>query len=88
MLRAVAAGKIVVIDEIGPMEMLSPLFCDTVQKILDGPAAVIGALVQRSTPFGDRVRGLERVKVITLTPENREQIPPQVAAQLSENRLG
>ncbi len=88
MLRAVAAGKIVVIDEIGPMEMLSPLFCDTVQKILDGPAAVIGTLVQRPTPFGNRVRGLERVKVITLTPENREQIPPQVAAQLSENRRG
>lgn len=80
--RALAAGKIVVIDEIGPMEILSELFCDTVQKILNSPAPVVGTIAQRQTPFGDRVRRHPRVQVITLTPENREQIPPQVAAQL------
>lgn len=81
--RALAAGKIVVIDEIGPMEMLSELFCDTVEKILNGPAAVVGTIAQRPTPFGDKVRRHPRVQVIALTPENREQIPPQVAAQLT-----
>ncbi|GAB4440237.1 MAG: NTPase [Anaerolineae bacterium] len=81
--RALSAGKIVVIDEIGPMEILSELFCETVLKILHGPAAVIGSLAQKPTPFGNRVRGIERVQVVTVTPENREQLPPQVAAQLT-----
>lgn len=81
--RALDAGKIVVIDEIGPMEILSELFCDTVQKILNESAPVVGTIAQRPTPFGDRARRHPRVQVIALTPENREQLPPQVAAQLT-----
>ena len=80
--RAVAAQKIVIIDEIGPMETASELFCETVLKILDGTTVVVGSIAQRASPFGNQVRGHPRVQVITVTRDNRDSIPLDVAALL------
>jgi nucleoside-triphosphatase len=77
-LEAVAEQKVVVIDEIGPMEILSPLFRETVRAILDSDARVVGTIVERPEPFADEMKGHPRVRVVTLTPENRERLPLEV----------
>ncbi len=83
--RAETAGRVVIIDEIGPMEMASALFCQTVLDILAGPAAVVGTIALRPSPFAAGVRRLQRVQVITLTPDNRNQMPQQVLDRLLLN---
>lgn len=66
--------RTVVIDEIGPMEMLSQNFCNAVLEALDSPVGVLGTIVQRSTPFGDRVKSRPDVDLIEVRRDNRDEL--------------
>lgn len=78
--RALASGALVIIDEIGPMELFSPAFCAAVQEALDSPAVVLGTIVRRSRPFADAIKARPDVTVITVTPANRDRLVEQVLA--------
>jgi len=65
---------IVVIDEIGPMEMLSQSFCNAVLDALDSPVGVLGTIVQRRTPFGDRIKRRPDVDLIEVRRDNRDEL--------------
>ena len=71
---ALSKGGIVVIDELGPMEFFSQSFCDLVWEIIRGPQIVLGTIVKRSTPFGDKVKALNGVEVIEVVRENRNDL--------------
>jgi nucleoside-triphosphatase THEP1 len=83
--RAVKSNRLIVIDEIGPMEIISKLFCQTVMEILDSEAPVIGTIMQGQNTFADRVRAHSRVRIRTITIENRVHVPPQVITELAQN---
>jgi nucleoside-triphosphatase len=53
--RAMQAHALVVIDEIGPMEMFSEAFCRVVTEALDSDCTVFGSITRRSKPFSDQV---------------------------------
>jgi nucleoside-triphosphatase len=78
MLEAWKAGHIVVIDEIGPMETFSDVFCRAAWNILDGPTGLFGTIVHRSTPFTDRVKALPMVHVIDVTLHNRDKLADEL----------
>ncbi len=78
--KAMEKGEVVIIDEIGPMEMLSPLFRETVMRILDSEAVVVGAIYQRPNAFADKVKAHPRVTVKEITVENRDGLPVEIAA--------
>ena len=86
LLRAVEQGQVVIIDEIGPMEIRSKRFCQTVLKILDSEAIVVGTIVLRPNQFGDIVKAHPRVMVKEITLANRAQIPKRVYAKLVRYR--
>ena len=65
---------IVVIDEIGPMEMLSQNFCNAVLEALDSPVGVLGTIVQRSTRFGDQVKRRPDADLIEVRRDNRDEL--------------
>lgn len=46
--QAAAEGRVVVVDEIGPMELLSPQFGEVIWELLASPAAIIGTGVGSS----------------------------------------
>ena len=71
--QGIAAG-LVVIDEIGPMEIKSAVFCAAVEAALASPARILGAVVKRSTPFTDAIKGRADVEVIEITPQNRDAL--------------
>lgn len=83
-LRAVEEGDLIVIDEIGPMELLSERFRDTVLRALDSRKPVLGTVHYRarSRPFGRRVLGREDVRVYYLTEENRGRAPDLIVKDL------
>ena len=75
--------KIIVVDEIGPMEIFSQAFCNTLVEILnDNDISIVGTIVQRPYVFADTVKTHRRVEVITITPNNRDNIPSQIYARL------
>jgi nucleoside-triphosphatase len=86
LLDALAQGQVVVVDEIGPMEILSPRFQEAILQLLDGEASVIGTVVQRPQPFADRVKAHPRVRVRTVTTQNRDELPGQLLSGLGSLR--
>jgi nucleoside-triphosphatase len=74
MLDAVEHNKLVVIDEIGPMEILSPEFRQVVLDILGKSASVLGSIVWRSIPFTDEIKSRPDITLFEVTPENRDEL--------------
>jgi nucleoside-triphosphatase len=78
----IGAGGLVVIDEIGPMELVSDRFRRVVVDALDSEVAVLGTIHQRSTPFIDRIKARRDVEVIEVSRENRDRLVDQVLDRL------
>lgn len=80
--RAAADQRIVVIDEIGPMEIFSAAFCRVVMDVLARDVRVLGTIVMRRNPFADGVKALPVVTLIEVTIENRDKIVEHVLNDL------
>jgi nucleoside-triphosphatase len=70
--QAMDGGQLVVVDEIGPMEILSPVFREAVLRVLDSPSPVLASIVRRSIPFTDQLKRRPEVTLMTITRSNRE----------------
>ena len=79
---AVEAGHLVVIDEIGKMELLSIAFQRAVIAALRRHRVLFGAIMQAAHPFADEVKAQPDVFVFELTEANRDQVRALVEAQL------
>ena len=81
-LRAAAgARQLVVIDEIGPMEIRSLVFCDVVNDALDSDAPILATITARSLPFADAIKKRHDVTIIEVRPNNREQLALELAGK-------
>jgi nucleoside-triphosphatase len=72
--EAVQAERLIVIDEIGPMEIRSPIFRDAVNETLDSELPVLATIFARSLPFTDAIKSRPDVTVIEVRPDNREKL--------------
>jgi len=77
--KAVASGRLVVVDEIGKMELFSERFREAVERALDSPTPVVGTILSRPHPFGDAIRRRSNVKIIEVTVDNRDTLPRSLA---------
>lgn len=76
---AVAEAEIIIIDEIGKMELAVPEFLISVQKALDSPKPVLGTIgIRLKTPFTTELKNRSDVSILMLTPENRNQIYQEI----------
>jgi len=85
---AVRLGRLVVMDEIGRMELFSPAFRTAVERALDSPATVFGTIQDRSNPFLDGVRARPDVTVLRITERNRDAAVDVVARALEHALRG
>ncbi len=73
--RALAQGRVVIIDEIGKMELFSPAFKMAVLAAVDGPAPVIATVMARPQPWVDALKARPGVTLWQVTVENRDDVP-------------
>jgi nucleoside-triphosphatase len=77
------AADLVIVDEIGPMEMTSTLFRNNISKVLNGNKAVVATV-----KFGSRYPEVEstwkRSLHLEITKENREAIYRRIIRQVDE----
>jgi nucleoside-triphosphatase len=73
-------ARLIVMDELGRMELCSPDFQSEVERALDSPTPVLGTLQDRRSPFLDRVRARPDVEVLRLTLLNRDAMVDAVRA--------
>jgi nucleoside-triphosphatase len=74
---------IILMDEIGFAENEALNFHAAVMETLSGNVPVLGVLRGRPTVLGDKVRQRENVRIITVTEENRDEIPKELEQWLS-----
>ena len=82
-LRA-SSGDVVLIDELGKMELASAAFRAGVEELLGEPVAIAATLQVARHPFTDALRALPGVEVIRLAARNRNGLPEQLARRLGE----
>ena len=82
-IREAVRTQLVVIDEIGPMEIRSAIFRDAVSEALDSNVPILATIVDRSLPFTDAIKKRADVTVIEVRPDNREQLVSELSEQLT-----
>jgi len=76
--------KLIVIDEIGKMELLSPQFQGMVEKALDADNPVLGTITLARHPFAQKVKDRDDVKIIEVTKENRDKVLKTLTKELKK----
>jgi len=76
---------IIIIDEIGKMEMLSEKFCDAVVEALDSDKPILVTLHKKSrTPLLQDIRRRDDIRILEVTPVNRNLLPYKIEKILAE----
>lgn len=78
---ALRARQLVVIDEIGPMEIRSRIFCDVVNEALDSSAPILGTITARSFQFTDTIKKRSDITLVEVRSENREGLVSKLSEQ-------
>ncbi len=76
--------KVIVIDEIGKMELLSPQFQDVVSKALDADNPILGTITLARHPFAQKVKTRDDVKIYEVTKENRDEVLKTLTKELKK----
>ncbi len=63
---AIQDADIIVIDEIGKMELFSEKVRGAILKALDSPKRVLGTIMMADNPFADKIKERKDVKVIAV----------------------
>lgn len=78
--RALSAkSALIVIDEIGKMEMKSAAFREVIFDCLDSPRRVLGVL-GKGVPEGEKIRRRPDVFFLEVTAQNRDELPKALSA--------
>ena len=80
--EAIARSQLVVVDEIGKMEMASSRFLRAVETALDGGRAVLGTILLASHPWADAIKRRPEVLLLPLSWSTRERVRDRLLALL------
>lgn len=80
--RALACRDLIVMDELGFLELEAPRFQEAVFAALKGPQPVLVVLKKAQNSFLDGIRSLEEIEVIEVREDNRDRLPGEIAEHL------
>jgi len=82
---AIQQAQVIIIDEIGPMELYSKNFYTAVLSALDSTKPVIATIHEKAPNSQEGKTILQRkdVKLYTLTFANKENMPPMIAKEVA-----
>ena len=72
--QAIDESDLIVIDEIGKMELFSPRFREAVLKAIDSGKKVLGTIMLSPHPFADDIKRHPKVKVVQLTRADHNEV--------------
>ena len=72
--EAAQHSELVVIDEIGKMELFSDSFRDTVSRIIGNGRRVLGTIMLNTNPWADAIKHRPEVHLINVTRDNHQKV--------------
>ena len=80
--RALEREKLIIIDEIGKMELFSRRFRSLIPRILASEKKILGVIHQKTDPFTRRIRQLPAVEILSVTEINRNSLRSLILEKL------
>ena len=74
---------LVVVDEIGKMELFSPKFREAVQDIISSGKKLLGTIMLSPNPYADAIKRQPQVNLITVTRANHQEVLKELRDWLS-----
>lgn len=74
--------RLLVMDEIGPMQLESDGFCKLCREALQTNQLLFATVVERPHPFADWIKQIDGVTLFTITPNNRQVITRSLLAAI------
>ena len=84
LLKAAQQCDVIVIDEIGKMELFSDSFKKAVLEIIEGDKRVLGTIMFSSNPWADAIKRRPQVDIIPVTGSNYQQVLTEVKHWLKD----
>ena len=75
-------GGVVIVDELGKMELASELFREAVVELFDDPGTVIATVQRARHPLTDALKRRRDVETLQVTHKNRDLLPKRLAESL------
>jgi nucleoside-triphosphatase len=73
---------VVVIDELGRMELASEPFRDSVSRLFERPAPIVATVHAHRQPFTDALKRRPDVELLRVTTRTRDDLPEQLLKRL------
>ncbi len=80
--RGLKEARLIVIDEIGKMELFSQSFQEMVLKVMDSPKPALATIIQKPHPFADKIKKRPDVIIYKLSREKFEKIFEELKTRL------
>ena len=82
--QALKESELIVIDEIGKMELLSPQFREAVTQAIGSAKKVLGTIMLNPHPFADGIKRRPEVRTLLVTRDNRDEVIGEILNWLVE----
>jgi nucleoside-triphosphatase len=82
--EAIASCDVIVIDEIGRMELFSVRFKEAVVKAIESDKKVLGTVMLNHNPFADMIKRRPEVELIPVMRTNNEQVLEEIKTWLGK----
>jgi nucleoside-triphosphatase len=76
-------GGVVLVDELGKMELASNRFREAVAELFEQPVPIVATVQISRHPITDALKGRQDVETVRLTRANRDRLPGELAKRLS-----
>jgi len=81
--NALSIADVIIVDEIGPMELCSTSFVVAVKNLLGTSKAVVGTIHKRAShSLVSSIKADPKNEILEVTPQSRDQIPFEVGERL------
>ena len=81
--NALSEAELIIIDELGRMELFSKKFQAAVLKVLDSDKRILGVIQQKKNPFLDSIRARKDVQVLIVNEINRDELPSKLKTMIT-----
>jgi nucleoside-triphosphatase len=84
--KALHSGKVVLVDEVGKMEIFSKKFRNIFIQALDSPNKVLATIMERQNEFADSIKRRNDIKLVQLNRKNFAKVFHEVQNWLKNQR--